>query len=116
MVPNLSKSEKKSSVLALVPYYTDYYVMGGDSESAFKNTPTPITFIPLGPFHKNFLKVWASDLVGASINSFCRWASKVIFNDSPLNSARYNPTKCRIRQVIDIFHTTIKLDVLPVEI
>ena len=25
MVPNLSKSEKKSSVLALVPYYTDYW-------------------------------------------------------------------------------------------
>ena len=24
LVPNLSKSEKKSSVLALVPYYTDY--------------------------------------------------------------------------------------------
>ena len=24
MVPNLSKSEKKSFVLALVPYYTDY--------------------------------------------------------------------------------------------
>ena len=38
---------------------------GGDSESAFKNTPIQITFIPLGPFHKNFLKIWASDLVGA---------------------------------------------------
>ena len=27
LVPNLSKSEKKSSVLALVPYYTDYYLV-----------------------------------------------------------------------------------------
>ena len=27
LVPNLSKSEKKSSVLALVPYYTDYKVI-----------------------------------------------------------------------------------------
>ena len=35
--------------------------MGGDSESAFKNTPILITSIPLGPFHKNFLKIWASD-------------------------------------------------------
>ena len=25
------------------------------------------TFIPLGPFHKNFLKIWASDLVGAPL-------------------------------------------------
>ena len=33
---------------------------GGDSESAYKNTPILITFIPLGPFHKNFLKIWAS--------------------------------------------------------
>ena len=39
--------------------------MGGDSESAFKNTPIQITFTPLGPFHENFLKIWASDLVGA---------------------------------------------------
>ena len=44
--------------------------MGGDSESAFKNTPIQITFIPLGPFHKNFLKIWASDLVGAVYNIF----------------------------------------------
>ena len=34
--------------------------MGGDSESAFKNTPVPSTIIPLGPFHKKFLKIWAS--------------------------------------------------------
>ena len=34
-------------------------------ESAFKNTPIHITFTPLQPFHKNFLKIWASDLVGA---------------------------------------------------
>ena len=27
LVPNLSKSEKKSSVLALVPYYTDYWTL-----------------------------------------------------------------------------------------
>ena len=33
---------------------------GGDSESEYKNTPILITFIPLGPFHKNFLKIWAS--------------------------------------------------------
>ena len=39
--------------------------MGGDSESAFKNTPIQITIMPSGPFHKNFLKIWASDLVGA---------------------------------------------------
>ena len=39
--------------------------MGGDSESAFKNTPIQIIFISEGPFHKNFLKIWASDLVGA---------------------------------------------------
>ena len=41
---------------------------GGDSESAFKNTPIKITYIPLGPFHKNFLKIWASDLVGAILS------------------------------------------------
>ena len=35
--------------------------MGGDSESAFKNTPIEIPFVPLGPFHENFLKIWASD-------------------------------------------------------
>ena len=31
--------------------------MGGDSQSASKNTPNLITFIdiPSGPFHKNFL-------------------------------------------------------------
>ena len=40
--------------------------LGGDSESAFKNTPIQITFMPLGPFRKNFLKIWASDLVGAT--------------------------------------------------
>ena len=38
---------------------------GVDSESASKNTPNHRTFIPSGPFHKNFLKIWASDLVGA---------------------------------------------------
>ena len=45
--------------------------MGGDSESAFKNTPIQISSIPLGPFHKNFLKIWASDLVGALIVIYC---------------------------------------------
>ena len=38
---------------------------GGDSESASKNKLNSSTFIPSGPFHKNFLKIWASDLVGA---------------------------------------------------
>ena len=40
-----------------------------DSESSFKNTPIQISFIPLRPFHENFLKIWASDLVGANYNS-----------------------------------------------
>ena len=38
---------------------------GGDSESASKNTAIYITFIPSGPFQKDFLIIWASDLVEA---------------------------------------------------
>ena len=45
------------------------YVMGGDSEkyTDLDHSHTLILYI-LGPFHKNFLKIWASDLVGAIIS------------------------------------------------
>ena len=54
LVPNLSKSEKKSSVLALVPYYTDY----GHKTPVLKvvlctcfTDPRFIAFIHFGPFY-----------------------------------------------------------------
>ena len=40
-----------------------------------------------------------------NVSSFCRGASKVILNDFPLNFGRKTPTKCKINEVVDIFHT-----------
>ena len=65
--------------------------MGGDSESAFKNTPKQLTFIPIGPFHKNFLKIWASDLVGAfNLIAYVMWGDSESASENTSNKIDFN--------------------------
>ena len=76
--------------------------MGGDSESAFKNTPIQTTVILVGPFYKNFLKIWASDLVGANslrVGYFYKMVQVIIIQSGPkvsLHTLGLTPTLCII--------------------
>ena len=46
LVPNLLKSEQKNSVLALVPYYTDYRSMSGSGNgNHYQDGDTPLCII-----------------------------------------------------------------------
>ena len=57
LVPNLSKSEKKSSVLALVPYYTDYKEQVSGSYTA--KFDMDLLLQPLSPLTSgNSPKIW----------------------------------------------------------
>ena len=101
LVSNLSKSEKKSSVLALVPYYTDY--------SGITNTTT-LEKRPLMDIHDIILASRAEQ----SYSTRARWALRAIRKYLRLGLApswRYKILHAHARA---IFSTALKAAVISI--